>query len=76
MFSMPGAEKTFQVFEIDANGGNVRQLTPKKQPGVHSYDSFYMSDGRIGFISTAALQGVPCNASVNVAMLFRMDADG
>jgi formylglycine-generating enzyme required for sulfatase activity len=76
MFSMPGPEKTWQVFELELNATTARQLTPQKQPGVHSFDSFYMPDGRIGFISTAAMQGVPCNKSVNVGMLFNMEADG
>ena len=34
-----------------------------------------MPDGGIAFASTAPLQGVPCNASVNVAMTYRMEAD-
>ncbi|MBW8017647.1 MAG: SUMF1/EgtB/PvdO family nonheme iron enzyme [Planctomycetes bacterium] len=76
MFSMPGPEKTWQVFEMDMDDTVARQLTPKKQTGVHNFDAFYMPDGRIGFISTAAMQGVPCNTSVNVGMLFNMQADG
>ncbi|MHC4855514.1 MAG: TolB family protein, partial [Planctomycetota bacterium] len=76
MFSMSGPEKTWQVFELEINATTARQLTPQKQPGVHNFDSFYIPDGRIGFVSTAAMQGVPCNKSVNVAMLYNMEADG
>lgn len=32
--------------------------------------------GSIAFISTAVFQGVPCNAGVNVGMLYSMNADG
>jgi formylglycine-generating enzyme required for sulfatase activity len=75
-FSMPGDNKCWQIFEMDVNGGTPVQLTPKDQPDVHNFNSFYIPNGQIGFVSTAAFQGVPCNASVNVAMLYSMDGDG
>ena len=75
-FSMPGDNRCWQVFEMDVVGGEPVQITPKDQPDVHNFNSFYMPNGRMGFISTAAFQGVPCNASVNVAMLYSMDGDG
>ncbi|MCD6395665.1 MAG: SUMF1/EgtB/PvdO family nonheme iron enzyme [Planctomycetes bacterium] len=76
MFSMPGDNKCWQVFEMDVNGGAPVQLTPKDQPDVHNFNSFYIPNGRIGYISTAVFQGVPCNTSVSVAMLYSMNADG
>ncbi|MBW8039991.1 MAG: SUMF1/EgtB/PvdO family nonheme iron enzyme [Planctomycetes bacterium] len=75
-FSMPGDNRNWQVFEIDTDGGKPRQLTPRNQPDVHNFNSFYLPNGNIGFISTAVFQGVPCNASVNVAMLYIMDGEG
>jgi len=75
-FSMPGDNKCWQVFEMDVDDRTPVQLTPKDQPDVHNFNSFYMPNGRIGYISTAVFQGVPCNASVSVAMLFSMNADG
>jgi len=76
MFSMPDASKLWQVFEIGTDGTKLRQLSPDDQPEVHNFDSCYLPDGRIVFISSAPFQGVPCNASVNVGMSYIMDADG
>ncbi|MCH8119398.1 MAG: SUMF1/EgtB/PvdO family nonheme iron enzyme [Planctomycetes bacterium] len=76
MFSMPDSRKLWQVFEIDIDGTNLRQVSPNDQPDVHNFDSSYLPNGKIAFISTAPFQGVPCNASVNVGMMYLMDADG
>jgi len=76
LFSMPGSHGDWHVFEIGADGQRLRQVTPGDQPGVHYYDACYLPDGRIAFVSTAALQGVPCNAGVIVGMMYVMDADG
>ncbi len=76
MFSMPDGRKLWQVFEIGTDGKKLRQLSPDNQPDVHNFDSCYLPDGRVVFISTAPFQGVPCNASVNVGMSYVMDADG
>jgi formylglycine-generating enzyme required for sulfatase activity len=81
LFTMPGTQDRWQVFELttDAAGqvvGPPRQVTRGKDPDVDNYDACYLPDGRILFISTAGFQGVPCNAGVIVGMLYRMDADG
>ncbi len=76
MFSMPDERKLWQVFEINIDGTNLHQVSPDDQPDVHNFDSCYLPNGRIAFISTAPFQGVPCNASVNVGMMYLMDADG
>jgi len=76
MFSMPDSRKLWQVFEMNIDGNNLRQVSPKDQPDVHNFDSCYLPNGKIAFISTAPFQGVPCNASVNVGMMYLMDADG
>jgi formylglycine-generating enzyme required for sulfatase activity len=76
MFSMPDSRKLWQVFEIRIDGTNLIQVSPDDQPDVHNFDSCYLPNGRIAFISTAPFQGVPCNASVNVGMSYLMDADG
>jgi len=60
LFAMPDAQKHFQIHEIDADGRNLRQLTPSGQHDVHNYDGCYLPDGSIAFLSTAPLQGVPC----------------
>ena len=76
MFSMPDGRRLWQVFEIQTDGTKLRQISPDDQPDVHNFDSCYLPDGRIVFISSAPFQGVPCNASVNVGMSYIMDADG
>jgi len=73
MFSMPDKNKKWQIFEIDITGRNLRQLSPDDQPDVHNLDSCYLPNGNIAYVSTAPFQGVPCNASVNVGMLYTMD---
>jgi formylglycine-generating enzyme required for sulfatase activity len=76
MFSMPDGRKLWQVFEIRTDSTKLRQLSPEDQPDVHNFDSCYLPDGRVVFISSAPFQGVPCNAAVNVGMSYIMDADG
>ena len=76
MFSMPDDRKLWQVFEVGIDGTNLRQVSPKDQPDVHNFDSCYLPNGKIAFISTAPFQGVPCNASVNVGMMYLMDNNG
>jgi len=73
MFSMPDRSKKWQIFEIDITGRNLRQLSPDDQPDVHNLDSCYLPNGNIAYVSTAPFQGVPCNTSVNVGMLYTMD---
>jgi len=76
LFSMPGTHNKWQVFEVGTDGTGLRQVTPGDQPDVHNYDACYLPNGQIAFISTAPLQGVPCNAGVIVGMMYEMNADG
>ena len=76
LFSMPGTHDKWHVFEIKIDGTGLRQLTPTDQPDVHFYDSCYLPNGDIAFVSTAPFQGVPCNAGVIVGMMYLMDGDG
>ncbi len=76
LFSMPGENGRWQVFEMSMDGSGLRQLTGE-QPDVDSYDACYLPDGRIVFTSTACFVGVPCvNGASHVANLYVMDADG
>ncbi len=76
LFSMPGKKGRWQVFEIRADGSDVRQLTGE-QPDVDSYDACYLPDGKILFTSTACYVGTPCvTGASHVAVLYVMDADG
>lgn len=74
-FAMPDARKKWQIFELGANGSGLKQLTPS-EPDVHWYDPCYLPSGKILMLSTAPMQGVPCNAGVIVGMMYQMDGDG
>ena len=76
LVAMPDERNNWQVMEVSTVDGSRRQLTPGGHPDVHNYDPCYLPDGRILFISTAALQGVPCNSGVIVGMMYQMQADG
>ncbi len=77
LFSMPGSNNRWQIWEIQADGAGLRQVTPGEEPDVDNYDPCYLPDGRIIFASTRCFQGIPCVGGGNtVANLCRMDADG
>ena len=77
LFSMAGAHRRWQVWEIQVDGTGLRQVTPGDEPDVDNYDACYLPDDCIIFDSTAPMHGVPCvNGSSNVANLFRMNPDG
>ncbi len=77
LFSMPGTNDRWQIFEIGADGNGLRQVTPGTEPDVDNYDACYLPDERIVFGSTRCFQGVPCVGGSNtVANLCLMNADG
>ena len=55
-----GVHDRWQIFEMDINGGNVKQITPTDLPDVDFFDSCYLPDGRVAVTSTASYQGLPC----------------
>jgi hypothetical protein len=75
MFSSIGQkEKNWRLFEIQANGTGLRQLSPDDGADVGHFDSCYLPDGRIVFDSTAAMQGLPCeNGGRDMASLYQLD---
>jgi formylglycine-generating enzyme required for sulfatase activity len=76
LFSMPGSNLLWQLFEMNIDGSGTRQLSPKDQPDVHNFDGCYLPSDKIVFVSTAPFQGVPCSDGIKVAMNYVMDADG
>jgi formylglycine-generating enzyme required for sulfatase activity len=77
LFSMPGSQDRWQIWEIGIDGRGLRQVTPGEFPDVDNYDACYLPDDRIIFDSTRCFHGVPCVGGKNtVANLFRMNADG
>jgi len=76
LFSMPGKNNHWQVFEIGVDGAGLREITGE-QPDVDCYDGCYLPDGRIMFTSTACFIGVPCvYGNSHVTNTYIMDADG
>ena len=74
LFSMPRANGRWQVFEMPADGSDLRQLSLVEEPDVDNYDACYLPDGNIIFTSTAPFVGVPCvTGSSHVANLFLFD---
>ena len=82
LFSMPDSHQNWQVHELTLSASThtaerpPRQLTPSAHRDVHNYDAIYLPNDEIIFLSTAPLQGVPCNAGVIVGMLYKMAANG
>ena len=60
LFSMPGANGRWQVFEMNKDGSALHELPLIHEPDVDNYDACYLPDGRILFTSTAPFIGVPC----------------
>ena len=82
MFSMPDTNRNWQIHELRLSSAThaaelpPRQLTPSVPHDVHNYDPTYLPDNDIIFLSTAPLQGVPCNAGVIVGMMYKMGPNG
>lgn len=60
MFSMPGKNKRWQIFEMPVLGGEPMQLPLIPDSDVDNYDACYLPDDNILFTSTAPFVGVPC----------------
>jgi formylglycine-generating enzyme required for sulfatase activity len=74
LFSMPGENGRWQVFEMPAAGGPPHQLPLIPDADVDNYDACYLPDGDIIFSSTAPFTGVPCvTGTSHVANLHRWE---
>ncbi len=68
----PGGEKNYHLYEIDADGRNLRQLT---DAAFDDIEPIYLPNGEIVFVSTRSGRGVPCWRTC-VGTMHRCDADG
>jgi formylglycine-generating enzyme required for sulfatase activity len=76
MFSSIGSSDRWRLFEANADGSGLRQITPDI-PDVDHFDSCYLPDGRIAFTSSTTYQGMPCiNGGAPMAQLFTCDDRG
>lgn len=77
LFSMPGPNGRWQVFELNADGSGLHLLPLIDQPDVDNYDACYLPNGNILFTSTAPFVGVPCvTGASHVANLYLLDRQG
>jgi formylglycine-generating enzyme required for sulfatase activity len=77
LFTIPRG-KSWQIFEINADGSGLRQISPGQHAeDVDNFDGCYLPDGRIVFSSTASYTGVPCwHGKERACSIYIMDADG
>lgn len=74
LFSMRrDAQEDYHLYEIDADGGRLRQLT--FAPNVSDIQPVYLPNGRILFSSTRDPKYIHCQRHL-MASLFLMEADG
>ncbi|HPA42017.1 MAG TPA: hypothetical protein PKV69_08405, partial [Candidatus Hydrogenedentes bacterium] len=52
LFSMIGSHNRWQIWEINADGSGLRQVTSGEYPDVDNYDPCYLPNGQIVFGST------------------------
>lgn len=77
MFTSVGTTNHWALFELNADGNGLKEITPTNLKGVDFYDSCYLPDGKIAVTTTAAFQGLPCvNGSSIMAQLYLMDGEG
>ena len=78
LFSMADeqAPHLYQVYELNADGSGLRQVTSSPFPDIDNYDGCYLPDGDIIFCSTRNYQAVPCTGPDHVGLLYRSDANG
>ncbi len=75
LFTSLDKDRHYQVFEMDAAGKNIRQVTPDLL-GADNLDACYLPDGRIDFVSTSIFQCVPCQNTDPAGNLHQLSADG
>ena len=77
MFSSIGANDRWQIFEMKADGSDVRQITPTDLPDVDFFDSCYLPNGDVAVTSNASYQGLPCEGGGRpMAQLYLLSEGG
>jgi len=75
MFSGVGANGNWAVLEVDTDGKNLTELTPRDRQDVQWFDGCYLpEDDYILSCSTAGMQGLPCeNGGKPMVNLYRIN---
>ena len=74
LFSSFDDKRKWAVFEVNTDGGGLKQISPAAYPDVDWFDSTYLPDGRVALLSTASYQALPCeNGSRPMAQLYLLD---
>ncbi len=69
--------KSWDVYEISLKGDQIKNLSSHMPDDTDSYDSCYLPDGRLLFMNTSGMQGVPCvTGSDYVGNMHIMNKDG
>ena len=77
LFSSIGRNDAWAIFEMNADGSHVCEITPTNWPVVDFFDACYLPNGKIALTSTASYQGLPCEGgSKPMAQLYLMDGAG
>jgi formylglycine-generating enzyme required for sulfatase activity len=77
LFASINDKGNWAIFEINLDGGGLRELTPNNQTDTQWFDPCYLAEeGVILSFSTAGMQGIPCvEGSQKVATLYRVDTN-
>ncbi len=77
LFSSIGRNDAWAIFEMNADGSRVSEITPTNWPVVDFFDACYLPNGKLALTSTASYQGLPCEGgSKPMAQLYLMDGAG
>ena len=77
MFSGVGKTGNWGILQVDADGKNLKELTPSDQPDVAWFDACYLPNpNEIITGSTAGMQGLPCeNGGRPMVNLYKADVN-
>lgn len=64
MFTMLNSERKWQLYEMNVDGTNVKQVVDCEDSDLEFFDPAYLPDGRIIAVSNIGYQGVPCNNGI------------
>ena len=77
LFSSIGQNDAWAIFEMNADGSHICEITPTNWPVVDFFDACYLPNGKLALTSTASYQGLPCEGgSKPMAQLYLMDGAG